>query len=62
MRKRLAQIQMTAKDMEMFTKYRDNVQREVRELRTILEAVEAKNRERVWLKNQTTGDIDDTRL
>ncbi|TPX32182.1 hypothetical protein SmJEL517_g04613 [Synchytrium microbalum] len=62
MRKRLAQIQMTSKDMEMFNKYRDNVQREVRELRTILEAVEAKNRERVWLKNQTTGDIDDTRL
>ncbi|TPX40629.1 hypothetical protein SeLEV6574_g06527 [Synchytrium endobioticum] len=62
MRQRLAQIQMSAKDMESFIKYRDNVRREVYELRTILEAAEAKCRERVWLKNQTTGDIDDTRL
>jgi hypothetical protein len=39
-----------------------NVQREIRELRVILEATEAKQKERVWLKNQTSGDVDDTRL
>ena len=28
----------------------------------ILESVEAKEKERVWIKNQTQGDLDDNRL
>ncbi|KAG0082211.1 von Willebrand factor A domain-containing protein 8, partial [Linnemannia elongata] len=38
------------------------VTREIRELRVILEGIEAKNKERVWLKNQSSGDLDDTKL
>jgi hypothetical protein len=34
----------------------------VRELRVILESVEAKKHERVWLKNQSSGDLDDTKM
>ncbi|KAJ1560908.1 von Willebrand factor A domain-containing protein 8 [Cladochytrium tenue] len=45
-----------------FLKYHDNVKREIRELRVIFEATEAKNKERIWLRNQTTGDLDDTHL
>ncbi|KAI8912686.1 AAA domain-containing protein [Gorgonomyces haynaldii] len=62
MRKRLQDLQMTAKEMQQFTKYKQNVQREIRELRVILESVEAKSKERVWLKNKTAGDIDDAKL
>ncbi|KAJ3353547.1 von Willebrand factor A domain-containing protein 8 [Kappamyces sp. JEL0680] len=59
---RLKQLQMTEKDYARFSEYRTNVQKEIRELRAVLEAVEAKNKERIWLRNQTSGDIDDTRL
>ncbi|KAJ3336274.1 von Willebrand factor A domain-containing protein 8 [Gonapodya sp. JEL0774] len=62
MRKRLQQLDMTEQQMEMYTKYLSNVQRQVREIRVVLESVEAKNKERVWLKNQSTGDVDDTKL
>ena len=53
---------MSQSDMEIYSKYFKNVQREIRELRVILESLEAKNRERTWLRNQTTGDVDDSRL
>lgn len=46
----------------MFQTYMENVRREIRELRVILESAEAKNKERVWLKNQSSGDLDDTKM
>ncbi|KAG0045398.1 von Willebrand factor A domain-containing protein 8 [Gryganskiella cystojenkinii] len=62
MRKHLAQMDMTAADAKIYMAYMENVQREIRELRVILESIEAKNKERVWLKNQSSGDLDDTKL
>jgi hypothetical protein len=62
MKKRLEQLNMNEKDMATFADYHRNVQREIRELRAILETVEAKNKERVWLKHQTSGDVDDSKL
>ncbi|KAJ3223480.1 von Willebrand factor A domain-containing protein 8 [Clydaea vesicula] len=62
MKKRLQQLGMTGRDMETFQKYHQNVKREITELRRILETVEAKNKERVWLRNQSTGDLDDSKL
>ncbi|KAI9020492.1 AAA domain-containing protein [Hyaloraphidium curvatum] len=62
MRKRLEQLDMSDAQMEVYARYMGNVQREIRELRVTLEAVEAKNKERVWLKNQISGDVDDTKL
>ncbi|KAI8930150.1 AAA domain-containing protein [Entophlyctis helioformis] len=62
MQARLQNLDMSAKDMATFTEYRQNVQREIRELRVILESVEAKNKERIWLRNKTSGEIDDTKL
>ena len=38
------------------------VRREVGQLRVILEGIEAKERERVWLKAQSHGELDDNRL
>lgn len=60
--KRLEQINMTQADSKLFQTYMNNVRREIRELRVILESIEAKNKERVWLKNQTSGDLDDTKM
>ncbi|KAJ3063601.1 von Willebrand factor A domain-containing protein 8 [Podochytrium sp. JEL0797] len=62
MKKRLQQLQMTEKDMQSFSFYRQNINREIRELRSIIESTESKNKERVWLRNQSTGDVDDTKL
>lgn len=62
MAKKLKDIDMSARDYKKFTKYRSNVQKEIRELRVILQTVEAKNKERVWLKNKSEGDIDDSKL
>ncbi|CAG8493660.1 14500_t:CDS:2, partial [Racocetra fulgida] len=44
------------KDFELYRSYKANVQREIRELHVILESIEAKEKERVWLKNQSSGD------
>ncbi|CAG8505992.1 1372_t:CDS:10 [Ambispora gerdemannii] len=62
MRQRLEQITMTQSDSDIYRGYLANVQREIRELRVILEGIEAKKKERVWLKSQSSGDIDDTKL
>ncbi|KAF9412835.1 von Willebrand factor A domain-containing protein 8 [Entomortierella beljakovae] len=62
MRKHLESMDMNAADAKIYMAYMENVQREVRELRVILESIEAKNKERVWLKNQSSGDLDDTKL
>ncbi|CAG8469743.1 6845_t:CDS:10, partial [Acaulospora colombiana] len=61
-KKKLEQVNMTQKDSETYQSYMINVQREIRQLRVILESIEAKNKERVWLKNQSSGDVDDTKL
>ncbi|KAI9317743.1 AAA domain-containing protein [Dichotomocladium elegans] len=62
MEKMLTKLNMTQGDYAIYQKYMDNIRREVRELRVILESVEAKNKERVWLKNQASGDLDDTKI
>ncbi len=47
---------------QQFSTFMENIRREVRELRVILESVEAKQHERVWLKNQSSGDLDDKKM
>ncbi|KAJ3126154.1 von Willebrand factor A domain-containing protein 8 [Physocladia obscura] len=55
LKKRLEQLLMSEKDMK-------NISREIRELRAIIETTETKDKERVWLRNQSTGDVDDSKL
>jgi len=40
----------------------DAVSRQIKELRVVLETQEAKDREREWVANQATGELDDNRL
>ncbi|CAO3593309.1 unnamed protein product [Absidia cylindrospora] len=62
MEKLLGKMEMDPDEYDIFQKYMANIHREVYELRVILEGVEAKNKERVWLKNQTSGDLDDNKI
>ena len=61
-RERLREINMSAFEHDLYTKYLDNVKKPIQQLRNILDGLEAKNKERQWLKNQTQGDLDDTKL
>jgi hypothetical protein len=46
----------------MYEQYSAGVRRQVQTLRSILESLQAKSQDRTWLKNQTSGDLDDNRL
>ena len=58
-RERLA---LSANATTRYDGLRNSVQTAIFQLKAVLEAAEAKNRERQWLKNQLSGDIDDQRL
>ena len=49
-------------DASVYAQVSGGVQREVKELRTILGGLQAKGDERVWLRHQTDGDLDDSKL
>jgi hypothetical protein len=61
-RKALQAIDMSEDDADKYERYKDGVRTEIRELRVTLEGLEANETERVWVKNQSTGDLDDSRL
>lgn len=59
---RLALIELGADDNILYDEYYSKVQKQVSQLRMILESTEAKMHERVWLNNQNQGDLDDNKL
>lgn len=59
---RLREIQMSEYDAEMYESFSSRVRRQVQSLRVILDSLQAKNLERVWLRHQTSGELDDTKL
>ncbi|KAJ3255375.1 hypothetical protein HK103_006294 [Boothiomyces macroporosus] len=62
LKKKLEDIQMSPFQAEVFDRLSKNVQQQVQQLRIILESVNASKKERIWLKNQTDGEIDDSKL
>lgn len=58
----LSDIHMSSYESEFYEKYLNNVQRQIMQLRVTLDGLESKKKERKWVKNQITGDIDDNRL
>ncbi|CAD5122119.1 DgyrCDS10568 [Dimorphilus gyrociliatus] len=61
-KERLKQIEMSEYDGEMYDRFSQAVQRQVQSLRVILENLQAKGKERQWLKHQSHGDLDETKL
>lgn len=53
---------MSEEDSELYDKYLNSVGREISTLRVILEGVEAKAKERVWMIHQSSGDFDDRKI
>jgi hypothetical protein len=58
----LAAIDMGRFDLEEYRRIVASVANETEQLKSVLKAVEARGKERVWLNRKTSGDLDDTRL
>ncbi|BGP10994.1 hypothetical protein JCM10049v2_006888 [Rhodotorula toruloides] len=59
---KLAEIDMSSAQASMYSRYHDHVISHVYQLVTFLENLEAKEEERVWLKRQADGELDESRL
>ncbi|XP_023930017.1 von Willebrand factor A domain-containing protein 8 [Lingula anatina] len=59
---RLREIQMSEYDAKFYEGYSKAVRKQVQSLRVVLDSLQAKGKERQWLKNQTYGDLDDAKL
>lgn len=59
---RLEQIQMSEFEAEVYEKFSSRVHRQVQSLRVLLESMQAKGKERNWVRHQVSGDLDDAKL
>lgn len=53
---------MSEYEAEVYEKFSSRVQRQVQSLRVLLDNVQAKGKERHWVRHQTSGDLDDAKL
>lgn len=59
---KLKEINMSASSFQVYNEFSQPIQGQVKQLRTILNSLQTKQKERSWLKHQTVGDIDDSKL
>ncbi|KAM6179532.1 von Willebrand factor A domain-containing protein 8 [Erethizon dorsatum] len=59
---RLKEIQMSEYDAATYERFSSAVRRQVSSLRVILDNLQAKGKERQWLRHQATGELDDARI
>ena len=53
---------MSQFDSNLYDQYASQVRKQVQALRNIISGLQAKAKDRQWLKNQTQGELDDMRL
>ncbi|CEM28123.1 unnamed protein product [Vitrella brassicaformis CCMP3155] len=61
LRKRLDEIKMSERDLDLYLRLKEGVSQEIMQLRQILAEAEAKQKERVWQVGES-GELDDRRL
>uniref|UniRef100_A0A3B4UMV5 von Willebrand factor A domain-containing protein 8 n=1 Tax=Seriola dumerili TaxID=41447 RepID=A0A3B4UMV5_SERDU len=59
---RLKEIDMSEYDATTYERFSAAVRRQVQSLRIILDSLQAKGKERQWLKNQALGELDDAKI
>ncbi|XP_059156251.1 von Willebrand factor A domain-containing protein 8-like [Physella acuta] len=59
---RLKEIKMSPYDGQLYNRYSSNIRRQVQSLRLILDSLQAKGKERQWMKHQSSGELDDSKL
>ena len=60
--KRMKDIKMGKQEFENYEYIRNKVQQQANQLRQMLEELNVRSQERIWLKNQTHGELDDAKL
>ena len=55
-------ISLCTANAQLYEQYSAGVRRQVQTLRTVLQSLQVKSQDRTWLKNQTSGDLDDNRI
>jgi von Willebrand factor A domain-containing protein 8 len=60
--RKLKEIEMNTAEADLFIGLSASIRPQVQILRVILEGINAKQKERFWLKNQNDGELDDTKL
>ncbi|XP_053311448.1 von Willebrand factor A domain-containing protein 8 [Spea bombifrons] len=61
-KQRLKEIQMSDYDAATYERFSNSVRRQVQSLRVILDSLQAKGKERQWLRHQAIGELDDTKI
>ncbi|KAB7495808.1 von Willebrand factor A domain-containing protein 8 [Armadillidium nasatum] len=61
-KERLREIQMSEYDASLYEKLVGNVRPQIRSLRNIVSSLQARTRERQWLRHRTDGELDDLKL
>ncbi|KAI9534501.1 hypothetical protein NQZ68_012734 [Dissostichus eleginoides] len=61
-KERLKEINMSEYDAAMYERFSSAVSRQVQSLRIVLDSLQAKGKERQWLKNQALGELDDAKI
>lgn len=59
---RMRDINMGKAEFESYERFRNVVQQHATQLRLILEEMTTRAKERVWLRNQNQGELDDAKL
>ncbi|KAE8748569.1 hypothetical protein FOCC_FOCC004745 [Frankliniella occidentalis] len=59
---RLKEIQMSSYDATLYEQFHKGVSKQIQSLRVVLSSLQAKSKERQWLRHQTSGELDDTKL
>uniref|UniRef100_A0A8C8YHY0 von Willebrand factor A domain-containing protein 8 n=1 Tax=Prolemur simus TaxID=1328070 RepID=A0A8C8YHY0_PROSS len=59
---RLKEIQMSEYDAATYERFSGAVRRQVHSLRIVLDNLQAKGKERQWLRHQATGELDDAKI
>ncbi|WKY14985.1 hypothetical protein Q1695_000475 [Nippostrongylus brasiliensis] len=60
--KKLKEIAMSEYDADAYMSLWDKIEKHSIHLRTVIEQLEAKKKERQWARHQTSGDLDDGKL
>uniref|UniRef100_A0A8C8RXU2 von Willebrand factor A domain-containing protein 8 n=1 Tax=Pelusios castaneus TaxID=367368 RepID=A0A8C8RXU2_9SAUR len=61
-KQRLKEIQMSEYDASTYERFSGAVRRQVQSLRMILDNLQAKGKERQWLRHQAIGELDDAKI
>ncbi|KAM8976160.1 von Willebrand factor A domain-containing protein 8 [Pelodytes ibericus] len=61
-KQRLKEIQMSEYDANTYERFSSSVRRQVQSLLVILDSLQAKGKERQWLRHQAIGELDDTKI